>query len=164
MLLRIITFLAQRAPWEDAPTPKPVAPSPPRMNFSDLQKGLQQWQDGTLDGRMRNGLLIVAAVVVLAAVIMNIRQKWKTRVTEDSEKRLARELAKVIPFPLGSRTMLRWVARSTHVSLPALLLSSQLFDTTVNAWAEEPTFVVVRKWGYGRLEKLRDVIFDAADE
>lgn len=162
MLLQIFTTLAQRAPWEDAPAPKPVQAPRQQISFNDLQKGLQQWHDGTLDGsgNLRNGLLILAGVVILAALFMNIREKLKHRATEDSEKRLAREIAKVIPFPMGSRTMLRWVARSTQVSLPALLLSSQLFDMTVNAWAEEPTYIVVRKWGYGRLMKLREVIFD----
>lgn len=160
MLMDWMITLAQRAPWEDPPAPKPVTAPPPRMSFNDLQKGLQQWQDGTLDSTMRNGLLAVAAVVILIAVVVNVRQKLKGRPTEDSEKRLAREIAKVVHFPMGSRMMLRWVARTTHVSLPALLLSSQLFDHTVSAWAEEPTYVVIRRWGYGRLMKLRDVIFE----
>jgi hypothetical protein len=160
MFLNWILTLAQQAPWEDPPPPRPAAPPPPRMSFNDLQKGLQQWQDGTLDSTMRNGLLAVAAIVILVAIIANLRRKLKGRPTEDSEKRLAREIARVIPFPLGSRMMLRWVARSMRVSLPALLLSSQLFDHTVSAWAQEPTYVVIRHWGYGRLMKLRDAIFE----
>jgi hypothetical protein len=152
-----LPILAQS--YDDAPPPPP--PQRP-MSFSDLQQGLRDVHTGKVDdSTFRNGILVLLAVLGLIVLIMHFRQRRQEPAEPpDNLRRLGRELGGVIPFPLGSKIVLKWVALSTATPYPALLLSSDLFDACVEKWAAGPSFAVVRNWGRSRLQRLRPVLFD----
>jgi len=150
--------LAQEAMWEDAPPPK--QPAPHRMSFSDLQQSLHDYDTGKInDNGFRNGVLSLLAVIALVFLIVHLRQRHKNAGPPDSMHRLGRELGRLVHFPLGTRLLLQWVARSTRTPFASLLLSAGLFDKCVHQWAEIPTFSVARNWGQSRLAKLRPILF-----
>jgi hypothetical protein len=68
----------------------------------------------------------------------------------------------MVHFPLGTRLLLKWVARSTGVPFASLLLSSALFDKAITEWAAHSTFSAMRQWGRGRLRALRPRLFESA--
>jgi len=131
------------------------------MSFSDLQQGLRDVHSGKVDdSAFRNGLLALLAALALFVLIIHLRQRHKTPAPPHSLGRLGRHLGRLVPFPLGTRLLLKWVARSTATPYPALLLSSALFDTCVAQWSRQPTFAIARNWGHHRLQRLRPVLFD----
>ncbi len=152
--------LAQFNPYDDAPPPPP--PPQPRMSFSDLQQGLRDVQSGRVDdSTFRNGMLVLLVLLALVVLIIHFRQREQTPTAPpDNLRRLGRELGRVVPFPLGSRLVLKWVALSTATPTAALLLSSRLFDARVAQWERYPTFTVFRNWGRARLQRLRPILFD----
>ena len=155
-------MLAQADPWDEsfAPPPPQSAPSRP-MTFSDLRGAMHDYTTGnTKDHTFRNGSLVILAVITLIALLIHLRQKQKTAGPPDSLGRLGLELARGVRFPLFSRLLLRWVAASSKVPFASLLLSSSLFDRCVQDWSRAHTFVIVRGWGKGRLDRLRPVLFD----
>jgi hypothetical protein len=153
------SLLAQLNPYDDAPPP---APAPrPRMSFSDLQQGLRDVHSGKVDdSTFRNGILVLLAILGLVVLIIHFRQRQQTPAPpKDSFRKLGRELGREVPFPLGTRLLLKWVARSTATPYPALLLSGDLFDKCVGQWSRVPTFLVARTWGRLRLQRLRPLLF-----
>lgn len=151
----------QPPPWEEAPLHGPSAPPPRPLSFKDLQQSIHQYNEGAPDNSLRNGLLIVLAFVALIALILHYRQRRKDNLPPDSEMSLARELAHVVPFPWGTKFLLKWVARSANVPFATLLLSAQAFDQHVETWAAQPTFALVRRWGITRLHRLKTILFDS---
>jgi hypothetical protein len=150
--------LAQEV-WDDAPPPPPQ-PAPHRMSFSDLKQSLHDYDTGkTSDNDFRNGAVALLAVIALVFLFFHLRQRHKNAAPPDSMHRLGRELGRLIPFPLGTRLILQWVARSTHTPFASLLLSAGLFDKCVTQWENIPTFSAARHWGRSRLEKLRPILF-----
>ncbi len=154
------TTIAQLIPYDGSPD-APRTPAQHEMSFSDFQNGMKQWNDGGTSNTFRNGLIVMVAIVAIVAIILNIRQRLKHRPELNSAAALSRELCRVIPFPLGSRLLLWWVARSTEVPLATLLLSSQAFDNSLSIWCGHSTFHPIRKWGAGRLNKLKPLLFVA---
>jgi hypothetical protein len=151
--------LAQFSSYDDAPPPPP--PPQPRMSFSDLQQGLRDVHSGKVDdSTFRNGILVMLVLLALVVLILHFRQREQTSAAPpDNLRRLGRELGGVVPFPLGSGLVMRWVAHSTATPYAALLLSSELFDKCVAQWERNPTFAVVRSWGRDRLRRLRPILF-----
>ena len=131
------------------------------MSFSDLQQGLRDVHSGKVDdSTFRNGILVFLVLLALVVLIIHFRQREQTPAAiPDNLRKLGRELGRAVPFPLGSRLILKWVALSTATPYAALLLSSKLFDTCVAQWERCPTFSVVRNWGRARLQRLRPVLF-----
>jgi len=132
------------------------------MSFSDLQQGLRDVNSGKVnDNTFRNGILALLALLALFVLIIQFRQRHKTPAAPpESLGSLGRHLGRLVHFPLGTKLLLKWVARSTTTPYPALLLSSELFDNCVDRWAHQPTFAVARNWGRGRLQCLRPILFD----
>lgn len=160
MLNRIATCLAQASPpWEDAP---PVAPKAPVNGGGgiDLSKGFQQVYGGTVsENTFRNGMLVVVGVVIIVALVMHLRERRKQHKVVDSQFRLGWELCRLVPFPFGSRIMLWWVARSTRTPVATLLISARAFEQSINQWANQPTFALLRQWGRTRLMRLQPILF-----
>jgi hypothetical protein len=132
------------------------------MSFSDLKQGLRDVNNGNVDTSVfRNGILSLLAVLALVVLIMHFRQRHQSDKPNvpNSLGRLGRELGRFVPFPLGSKLILKWVAHSTSTPFPALLLSSDLFDERINQWSSQPTFALARSWGKGRLTRLRPLLF-----
>jgi hypothetical protein len=153
-------LLAQYNPYDDAPPPP--APVQHSMSFSDLKQGLRDVNDGHVDDSFfRNGILSLLAVLALIVLIMHFRQRHQnaTPSAPNSLSRLGRELGRFVPFPLGAKLVLKWVARSTGAPYAALLLSSELFDQSINQWSRQPTFALARSWGKSRLTRLRPLLF-----
>jgi len=148
------------SPFDDPPAKAPAAPANHPMTLQDFKNGINQWNTGQTDNTVRNGLLTIVGLVIIALLIMHLRQRWRARQTPDSEQRLARELARLVPFPFGSHLLLRWVAHSSGVHLAALLISSHAFTTSVEVWASKPTFAMVRRWGKSRLDRLQPQLFN----
>jgi hypothetical protein len=154
--------LAQYNPYDEAPSPPP-APVQRPMSFSDLKQGLRDVNNGNVDDSFfRNGVLSLLAVLALIVLIIHFRQRHENAAQNvpHSLGRLGRELGRLVPFPLGARLVLKWVARSTGTPYPALLLSSELFDQSINQWSRQPTFALARNWGKSRLARLRSVLFN----
>lgn len=151
----------QGTPWDDPPT-DPTPPPPPKhpISFSDLQQSLHDYNTGKGDNGFRNGILIILVLIALFALVLHFRQRHKNAGPPDSIHKLGRELGKPVRFPVASRVVLKWVARSTQTPFAALMLSAALFDKCVNDWSNQPTFSVARHWGRTRLERLRPVLFD----
>jgi hypothetical protein len=151
--------LAQFSPYDEEPPPPP--PPRPRMSFSDLQQSLHDVQQGQVDNStFRNGILVMLVLLALVVLIIHFRQREQTpSAPADNLRKLGRELDRVVPFPLGSGLVLRWVALSTATPYAALLLSSKLFDACVARWERLPTFSVIRSWGRARLQRLRPILF-----
>lgn len=155
---RVLFLLANAmppvAPWDDL-TEKP-APARPQIN---LQEGFRQWNEGQTDTTMRDGLLALVAIVAAVALIIHLVQRYRARQTPDSEARLGLELAKLVPFPFGTRVLLWWVARTTGRPFATLLISPQAYQQAVTAWADAPTFGPLRRWGRARLQRLEAILF-----
>ena len=152
--------LAQLNPYDEAP---PSSEPPPQrsMTFSDLQQGLRDVHSGKVDNStFRNGILILLATLAIVTLLTHLRQRKINGGPPDSLRKLGRELGRKVPFPLGAKLLLHWVARATQTPYPALLLSSALFDKCVAQWARDPSFAAARNWGRGRLQLLRPVLFD----
>jgi len=166
IVFKALIFIAQihATPWDEAPTPPPPAPKPNRpMSFSDLQKGLRDYNSGeNNDTAFRNGILILMACTALLALFIHLRQRKKNAGPPDSLALLGMDLGGLVRFPFGARVMLWWVARTNRVPFASLLLSSTLFDKAIAAWAAAPTFAVARQWGKSRLDRLRPLLFEAA--
>lgn len=143
---------------------EPAAPAAPvrenTMSFGGLQKGFKQFNEGNTDNTMRNGLLVMVAVVVLIAVAIHVRARLKLRTTPDSERKLFRELARVVHVGFATRLLLKWVARSAKVDAAVLLISEAAFSTSVGKWAEQATFAPLRRWGKRKLARLKPRLFD----
>ncbi|HUO08353.1 MAG TPA: hypothetical protein VM008_08655 [Phycisphaerae bacterium] len=152
--------LAQEA--FDAPTDTPAPPpAPHRFSFSDLQKGLQDTNTGTANDRHFVYLLLtMVAMVIILAVLLQLRERRKAPAALNSPSKLARELSRKIRFPFGTRLLLKWVAGNTRLPLATLLISARTFDVAIDAWVRRPTFNVIRRWGYGRLQLLRCTLFE----
>lgn len=159
LFLKAFVMLGQMAPWEDPPAQTPPEAPAPKMNFGDLQKALHNVNTGETDQSFRNGAIVIIGAVVLLAVVLHYRQRRKTAGPPDSMPGLARELARCVSFPFGTRVLLWWVARSTATPMATLLISSTLFERSVGAWSVIPTFALARRWGKGRLERLKSVLF-----
>ncbi len=114
----------------------------------------------TNDNTFRNGILVLLAVVALIVLVLNWRQRRKTAGPPDNIGRLGRQLGRLVRFPFGSRLVLKWVAHSTQTPFASLLLSSALFDKSVESWVSQPTFAALRHWGKDRLVLLRANLFD----
>ncbi len=154
-----MTILAQAAPWEEA-VAAPTKPVPTRISFSDLQEGMRAYQSGDTDQTFRNCAVVMLVVVALFVIVMHFRNKRQNAGPLDSQGKLGRELSRIIPFPMGARLALWWVARSTKTPFATLLISMELFDRNVTAWASGATFALARRWGKGRLERLRPLLFE----
>jgi hypothetical protein len=154
-------LLAQFNPY-DEPAPPPAPPPPRPMSFSDLKQGLRDVNAGKVDNStFRNGILALLVILALVVLILHFRQRHQNPAPPpDSLRKLGRELGHHIPFPLGSKLILKWVALSTSTPYPALLISSDLFDACVTRWAASPSFTVARNWGRARLQSLRPILFD----
>jgi hypothetical protein len=151
--------LAQGYPYEDRPPADDKPPARP-MTFSDLQQGLRDVHSGKVDNSaFRNGVLILLTCLALFALFVHFRRRRIEPAPPDSLARLGRELGRKVRFPLGSKFLLKWVARATRTPYPALLISSALFDKSVARWLNEPAFGAARQWGYNRLMRLRPVLF-----
>lgn len=159
--IQFFSLLAQTPPWgDDGPPPAP-APAPHRLSFSDLQQGLHDYDTGkTNDNAFRNGVLVLLAIIAVITLVIHFRQRHKDAGPPDSLRRLSRELSRLVRFPLGTRMLLFWVARSTHTPLASLLLSGGLFDKCLEEWSHRPTFSVARRWGKSRLDRLRPALFE----
>jgi len=156
-LASLTTVLAQ---VDDADAP--AGPPPHHMSFSDLQKGLQVSNNGDPHDRpFQMILLVLIAVIAVIALILHLRQRKKTAGPANSTSRLARELARKIPFPFGTRLLLGWVARTCNIPMATLMLSARTFDHAVETWSAHHTFALIRHWGRGRLALLRPILFDA---
>ncbi len=132
------------------------------MSFSDVfQTGMSKFNNGQTDNTLRNGLLIMIGLVAIIGLALHLRQRFKHKPELNSPAHLGRELCRVIPFPFGTRVLLWWVARCTHVHLATLLLSAQAFETSVTTWSSHGTFSPLRRWGASRLEKLKQLLFEA---
>ncbi len=152
--------LAQASPWDEpAAPPPPPKPTAHPMSFSDLQEGMRAYNAGETDNSMRNGLLIMIAAVAVLALLLHLRQRHKSAGPPDSISHLGWELSRQLRFPMGTKLLLWWVARSSRTPIASLMLSSALFDKAVAAWAAQPTFGVARQWGRGRLNLLRPALF-----
>ncbi len=165
MLPSLLLTLAQIdpiAPFDDLPAKPPAAPAQRPMTFRDFQNGISDWNNGQTDNTVRNGLLIIVGLVILTLIVLHLRQRWRARQSPDSERRLARELGRLVPFPFAARFFLRWVARSAGVHVATLLLSSEAFSASVEKWAGQPTFVLIRRWGRSRLALLQPRLFNQA--
>jgi hypothetical protein len=159
-LFKITFLLAQYSPYDEPVAPQPEARPRRAMSFSDLQQGFRSYQSGeTNDTAFRNGILLLMAAVAVLALIVHLRQRTKNAGPPDSLARLGLELGRLVRFPLGSRLMLWWVARTAGVPFASLLLSSALFDKSIAQWAAVPTFGVARQWGRSRLARLRPLLF-----
>jgi hypothetical protein len=156
-------LLAQYNPYDDAPPPPPPPPVQRPMSFSDLKQGLRDVHNGNVDNSFfRNSSLSLLAVLALIVLLLHLRQRHQNTISTvpNNLRRLSRELGRFVPFPWGTKLILKWVARSTGAPYPALLLSSELFDQSINAWSRQPTFALARGWGKARLERLRSVLFE----
>lgn len=156
-------FLAQVGGFDDAPAASAPAAEPRRpMSFSDLQQGMRDVHSGKVDDSgFRNWTILLLIVIALIAIFIHMRQRKTVVVQTDSLPKLARELARQISFPLGTRLLLLWVARSTATPFAAILLSETLFNRCISQWHAQPTFSAARSWGRSRLELLRPELFDA---
>ena len=153
--------LAQAMPWEDAPPPPPATQAHRPITFSDFKQSLRDYNSGKInDAEFRNGVLSLLAVAALVLFIIHLRQQRKQAAPPDNLRKLGRELARLVRFPLGTRLLLKCVARATKTPFASLLLSAELFDKCVNQWAQTATFSVARRWGKGRLARLRPVLFE----
>ena len=101
-------------------------------------------------------------VVGVIALVIHLRQRRQSAEPPDSLRSLGWKRGRLVRFPLGSRLVLWWVARSNKLPLAALLLSSALFDKSVAAWSDQATFSAARRWGRGRLMRLRPLLFEPA--
>ena len=156
-------ILAQLGPLNDADQggADPAAPANKPISFPDFQQGLRAYNNGeTNNNYFRYGLIAMVLVMILAAVLLNIRQRKKDGQAPDSTRKLARELCRRIPFPFGARLLLSSVAKSAGVPTVNLLLSAAAFDRAVAEWSEKSTFTLVRRWGSRRLIQLRPILFD----
>jgi hypothetical protein len=168
MLQLLNTLLLPLADFDDfdrfdpsAPSPPPPAPVHRRFSFGDLQKGLQSTNEGTASDRHFLYLLLtMVALIVLLAIILQLRERKKTAGPPNSPFRLRRELARKVRFPFGTRLLLTWAARSAQLPAATLMISLRAFDETVTAWSRQPTFSVIRRWGFKRLKMLRPILFD----
>lgn len=155
-----MNLLAQLIPYDGTADAPPKPPEARPMSFSDFQSGMQQWNDGATDNTVRNGLLVMVALVVLVALILHVRARLRRRPELASAAHLGRELCRIVPFPFGTRILLWWVAKSTHVHIATLLVSQPVFDHSVAAWQARGTFSPLRSWGAGRLDKLKRILYD----
>jgi len=131
------------------------------LTFRDVQKSVHsRFSGATPDTFPRNALLATIAAVALLVLILHLRQRQKANGPPNNIHKLARELSRGIPFPPGSRILLYWVSRSTHIPIAALLISSETFDAGVESWSNQPTFTIAREWGRHRLRKLKNILFD----
>jgi hypothetical protein len=152
--------LAQLGEWDETAANAPATQPRRPLSFSDLKQGLRDYSTGaTNDNTLRNGLLIMIAVVGVIALTLHYLQRRRKAGPKDSLTALAWELGRKVRFPFGSRLILWWVARAAGVPLASLLLSVGLFDRSVGDWAAQPTFGLLRKWGRGRLERLKPILF-----
>lgn len=154
--------LAQTLPFDentltDTPAPAPIKKP---MHFSDLQNGFKAWNDGKTDNTFAHGLLILVGLIIVIALATNLWERWKKRGKTESLAALGRDLSHAVPFPFGARLMLYWVAHSTKTPVALLLISRHHFFAAARTWAAMPTFVPLRRWGVGRLQRLADGIFD----
>ncbi len=156
-----LPFLAQApAPWDDSPPPPAAPPAQHRMNFSDLQQSIHDYDTGkNNDKAFRNAFLVLLAVIAVITLLMHLRERRKNASAPNSLHRLSRELSRAIRFPVAARWMLVWVARSTKTPFASLLLCAGLYDKCVADWSARPTFSVARRWGRSRLDRLRDELF-----
>lgn len=153
--------LAQAMPWEEAPPPPPATQTHRSITFSDFKQSLRDYNTGKInDSEFRNGVLSLLAVAALVVLVIHLRQRHRHAGPPDNMRKLGRELGRLVRFPLGTRLLLNWVASSTKTPFAALLLSAELFDKCVNQWAKTATFSVARRWGKGRLARLRPVLFE----
>ncbi len=152
--------LAQVSSYDEPPVPR--EPAPPRpMTISDFKQGLRDVHSGKVDdSAFRNGILIMLGALALVVLVIHLRRRHKNAAPPDNLGKLGRELGRKVPFPLGTKLLLQWVARATQTPYPALLLSAALFDKSVAQWAGDPSFAAARTWGRGRLLRLRPVLFD----
>jgi hypothetical protein len=152
--------LAQEA-FDAPPDNSPPPPPPHRFSFSDLQKSLHDTNTGTAkDQHFLYLLLTMVAMVIILAVLLQLRERRKTPPALNSPSKLGRELSRRIRFPFGTRFLLKWVARNTRLPLATLLISVRTFDSATDAWVRRPTFNVIRRWGYARLRILRSALFE----
>jgi hypothetical protein len=153
--------LAQASSWDEAPPPPPEPQARRPMSFSDLQQSIRDYNAGhTSDTAFRNGMLSLLAVIAFVFLVVHLYRRHKHAAPPDNLHRLGRELGRLVPFPLGARLLLKWVARATNTPVASLLLSAGLFDKCVRQWAQMPTFSMARHWGRGQLDKLRLVLFE----
>ncbi len=164
VLNNILLPLAQAAFDDmDAPTPPP-APVHRRLSFGDLQKGLQSSNEGTPNDRhFLYILLTMVALIAVLAFILQLRERTKNAGPANSPFRLGRELSRRIRFPFATRLLLGWTARSAQLPAATLLISLRAFDEAITAWARQPTFTVLRRWGLKRLKLPRPLLFDPAE-
>ena len=145
----------------DTPAPPPPPPASHRLSFSGFQKGLQDTNVGTAHDRHFELILLgMVAIIACIALILHLRQRQKAAGPLDSVSRLARELSRDIRFPFASRFFLGWVARSSGLPIAALLLSARTFDKAVDAWSDQHTFSLLRRWGHARLQLLKPNLFE----
>ena len=83
---------------------------------------------------------------------------WSAASFEGHRPPLARPMLLDDYFILGLM-LLWWVARSTEMPVATLLISSALFERSVEDWGRVPTLTLARRLGRGRLERLRGVLF-----
>jgi hypothetical protein len=161
-----LTILAQAAfddPSEGAPAPAAPAAPVHRLSFSDLQKRLDVSNHGDPNDRpFQLALLAMVGVIVVIALILQLRQRRKDAGPLNSPYRLGRELSRKVPFPFGTRLLLAWVARTAGVPMATLLLSTRAFDNALETWSKDATFGLVRQWGHARLKLLKPILFDPA--
>ncbi|MEI8197835.1 MAG: hypothetical protein WCI73_18220, partial [Phycisphaerae bacterium] len=111
------------------------------------------------ENTFRNGMLVVIGFLLIVVLISHLRQRRAQPKALDSQFRLGWELCRLVPFPVGSRLMLWWVARSTKTPMATLLISAQAFEVAVRQWGQEPTFAPLRQWGRTRLQRLEPILF-----
>jgi hypothetical protein len=139
---------------------KPAAPVNRQMNFSDLQKGLKAQLEGETDQSHYTKLVIgVVLVIVAVAIVVHWRQRRKSGGPPTSDSSLFRELSRGIKFPLGTKLILWWVARTARVPAAVLLISREIFEKSVADWGRRPTFGPLRQWGMVRLDAIRELLF-----
>lgn len=160
-MYQLTGLLAQVPPPIPADDSDHTAPVKRAMSFSDLQQGLRADNNGEATSfYFKYGLIAMVVVIIILAILLNLRQRKKEGQAPDSEKKLAKELTKKIPLPFGARMVLGWAARSADVPVAMLLISTTAFDDAAREWTNKPTFALLRRWGKVRLDQLRPVLFD----
>ncbi|MGN6367945.1 MAG: hypothetical protein ACTHN5_06755 [Phycisphaerae bacterium] len=158
-----LLFSLGQVDFDDFGSRKPPPAPPHRLSFGDLQKGLQSTNEGTPgDRRSLYILLTMVALIAVLAFILQLRERKKNAGPLNSPFRLGCELSRKIRFPFGTRLLLAWAARSAELPMATLLISLRAFDDTITNWSRQPTFTVIRRWGYKRLKLLRPQLFEAA--